>query len=77
MTVRDRRLVAVLCIVVLFAAAMAPLGASSPALICAILVPLSILFGAVLSAPLPAAEPVRLASSRAPAPLPSRAPPPQ
>ena len=72
--VRNRRLVAVVCIAVLFAVAMAPLTSSATS-ICAILVPLPILFGAVVSAPLPASEPVLFPSPFSTPPLPSRAPP--
>jgi hypothetical protein len=72
---RNRRLIAVVCVVVLFAVAMAPLTSHSGASLCAVLVPLPILFGAVPSAPLPASEPVLLPSSFSTPPLPSRAPP--
>jgi hypothetical protein len=75
MTVRNRRLLAVLCIVVLFAAAMAPLKVVSPASICAVLVALPALFGTVVSVSFAPPEPVQLRSSHTAAPLPSRAPP--
>src|SRR5262249_2147792 len=69
---RHRRLIAVVCIVVLCAAPMAPLSSTS---ICAILVPLPPLFGAVVSVPLAEPEPVQFRPPFTAAPLPSRAPP--
>jgi hypothetical protein len=69
---RNRRLITVVCIVVLFAAAMAPLSSAS---ICAVLVPLPILFGAVVSVRFAAPESVPFPSSCSTPPLPSRAPP--
>jgi hypothetical protein len=71
---RHRRLIAVVCVVVLFAAAMAPLSSSARS-ICAILVPLPLLFGAVGSTPRAEPEPAQLPSLFTAAPLPSRAPP--
>jgi hypothetical protein len=76
---RNRRLIAGIGIAVLFAVAMAPLTsltALSGASIAAILVPLPALFGAVVSVPLAAPEPVQFPASHVAAPLPSRAPPP-
>ena len=72
---RNRRLIAVVCIVVLLAAAMAPWSSPTGASIDAILVPLPYLFGAIVSAPLPEPEPVPFPSTFTAAPLPSRAPP--
>ncbi len=69
---RERGLVAFVCIVVLLATAMAPVASGS---FCAILVPLPTWFGAMVSV-LPARTDLgRLPSLLAIAPLTSRAPP--
>jgi len=75
---RKRRLIAVVCIVVVLAAAMAPwssLTGLTGASLGAILVPLPHLFGALVSAPLPEPRRVPFPSTFTAAPLPSRAPP--
>jgi hypothetical protein len=69
---RRRGLLALVCIVVLLATAMAPIGSGA---FCAVLVPLTPLFGAVVVAPLPPAEPARLPAFLVVTPLAPRAPP--
>jgi hypothetical protein len=69
---RHRKLVSLLCIVALLAAAMAPVASGS---FCAILVPLAPLFGAVVSTPVERIEPGHPHIPPALVSLPSRAPP--
>jgi hypothetical protein len=69
---RERRLVALVCVAVLVAVAMAPLA---PVAFCAILVPLGPLFGAVQSGPFATAEKPDRPASPEFTPLPARAPP--
>ena len=67
-----RRLAALVCVVALLAAAMAP---ATSAWCCAILVPLAPLVGGIVSIPLELTDPAPPLSPAAAAPLPSRAPP--
>lgn len=69
---RNRGFIALVCIVAMLATAMAPVAYGS---FCAVLVPLPLLFGIVVSAPLPRTEPTHAPSSFVRPTLPSRAPP--
>ena len=69
---RNRGFIALVCIVAMLATAMAPVAYGS---FCAVLVPLPLLFGIVVSAPLPRTEPTHPPSSFVRPTLPSRAPP--
>jgi hypothetical protein len=69
---RSRGFVALVCIVAMLAASMAPVASGS---FCAVLVPLPLLFGIVVSAPLPRTEPAHPPSSFVRPTLPARAPP--
>jgi hypothetical protein len=69
---RDRGFVAIVCLVVVIALAMAPIVSSAD---CAVLVPLPELFAAVISRPIPAPEPPRVGPILESSPLPLRAPP--
>jgi len=69
---RSRGFVALVCIAAMLAAAMAPVASDA---FCAVLVPLPLLFGIVLPAPIPLIEPAHRPSSYVSPTLPSRAPP--
>jgi len=69
---RNRGFIALVCIVAMLAAAMAPV---SSAAFCAVLVPLPLLFGIVLSVPVLPTAPAHRPSSFVSPTLPSRAPP--
>ena len=69
---RERGFVAIVCLVVLVAVAMAPIASSADY---AVLVPLPELFAAVVSLPVPAPELPRVSPIVESSPLPLRAPP--
>jgi len=69
---RARGFVAIVCLVVLVAVAMAPIASSAD---CAVLVPLPELFVAVISLPIPAPDAPRVRLIVYSSPLPLRAPP--